>query len=561
MTESAFKKSDDFIRSEVADDLINGGLQQVHTRFPPEPNGYLHIGHAMAINLNFKIAEENEGMCNLRFDDTNPIKEDQEYVEAIKQDIQWLGFNWDHNPLFASDYFDVLYSYAVDLIKSGDAYVDSLSQEDIQLFRGTLQKRGKDSPYRNRSIDENLDLFEAMKNGDYDEGTHVLRAKIDMSAGNINLRDPVMYRILSIKHHRTGFKWSVYPTYDFAHGQSDSIEGISHSICTLEFEGHRPLYDWFQGKLAIKKSKQMEFAGLQLSHTILSKRMLSQLVDSGCVSGWDDPRMPTLAGLRRLGVPPESILNFCDRLGVTKNDSVNEIEMLEHSIRQNLNLNAPRVMAVLNPLKVVIINYPDNGSEYIEAVNNPEDESMGSRKIPFSRVIFIERDDFMEDPPRKFFRLAPGREVRLRYAFFIRCVEVIKDDRGEIVELRCTYDPDTLGGSAPDGRKVRATLHWVSEMDAFKAEVRLYDRLFAVTNPGIGATFEELKMDLNQNSLEIVSEALLESSLIDALPGTNFQFERQGYFCVDSKDSIPEKLVFNRTCTLRDSWGKIKKKA
>ena len=559
MTESSFKRSEDFIRSAVANDLSTGDIKQVQTRFPPEPNGYLHIGHAMAINLNFNIAEEYGGKCNLRFDDTNPIKEDQEYIESIKEDIKWLGFRWDKDPRFASDYFEILYSYAINLIKSGNAYVDSLSQEDIQIFRGTLQEPGKDSPYRERSVNENLDLFESMKNGEFSEGSHVLRAKIDMSAANMNLRDPVMYRILSIKHHRTGSNWSVYPTYDFAHGQSDSIEGISHSICTLEFEDHKPLYDWFQEKLAINKSKQMEFAGMKLSHTVLSKRKLNLLVQNGSVSGWDDPRMPTLAGLRRLGVPPEAILNFCDRIGITKKDSVNEIEMLEHSIRQNLNLNAPRFMAVLNPLKVVITNYPDQESEHIEAVNNPEDQSMGSRKIPFSKTIFIEREDFMEDPPRKFFRLAPGREVRLRYAYFIRCVDVIKDSNGEIIELHCTYDPETLGGSAPDGRKVRATLHWVSEIDAFKAEVRLYDRLFAVTNPGIGNTFEELKMDLNQYSLQVRPEALLESSLMSARSGTNFQFERQGYFCVDSKDSNSEKLVFNRTCTLRDSWGKINK--
>jgi len=560
MTVDDSDRPSDFIREIIKEDLRTGKYGgRVHTRFPPEPNGYLHIGHAKSICLNFGIAKEFGGLCNLRFDDTNPIKEEADYVEAIKEDVRWLGFDWGDREYYASDYFEQLYEWAVELIKKGKAYVDSLSPEEIKEYRGSFGKPGKESPYRNRSVEENLDLFERMRAGEFKEGEHVLRAKIDMSSGNMNLRDPVMYRIIHATHHRTGDKWCIYPTYDWAHGQCDSIEGITHSICTLEFEDHRPLYDWFLDQLEIYHPQQIEFARLNLSYTVLSKRRLVQLVEGGYVNGWDDPRMPTIAGMRRRGYTPEAIRNFCERIGVSRNESLVDIALLEHCVREDLNKRAPRVFGVLRPLKVVLVNYPEDLVEEMECINSPEDPSMGTRKVPFSRVLYIERDDFREDPPPKWFRLAPGREVRLRYAYYITCVDVVKDENGEVVELHCTYDPETRGGWAPDGRKVRGTLHWVSAAHSLEAEVRLYDRLFLKPNPLDVEEGEDFTANLNPNSLEILTSCRVEPSLKGAAPGSRYQFERQGYFCVDP-DSTGEKLVFNLTVPLRDTWAKIEKK-
>jgi glutaminyl-tRNA synthetase len=551
----------DFIRTIINEDLRTNKYQgRVHTRFPPEPNGYLHIGHAKSICLNFGIAAEYGGLCNLRFDDTNPTKEEEEYVESIEEDVRWLGFDWEDRLFYASDYFDQMYDYAVQLIKAGKAYVDDLSADVVREYRGTFIDPGKESPHRSRSVEENLDLFERMRAGEFENGSRVLRAKIDMASPNLNLRDPAMYRILHAEHHRTGSRWCVYPMYDWAHGLEDSIEGITHSICTLEFEAHRPLYDWFLDELGVYHPQQIEFARLNLTYTVMSKRKLLHLVEQGHVSGWDDPRLPTVSGLRRRGYTPESIRNFCERIGVAKTDSTIDIALLEHCIREDLNKRAPRVMAVLRPLRVVIDNYPEGQTEEVDAVNNPEDPDMGTRKVPFSRVLYIEQDDFREDPPPKFFRLAPGREVRLRYAYFITCVGVVKDEHtGEVVELRCTYDPASRGGNSPDGRKVKGTIHWVSAAHALGVEVRLYDRLFTAEDPGEvrdGAGFESV---LNPDSLEIVT-GYIEPSLVGAAPGSRYQFERLGYFCVDSKDSSAERMVFNRTVTLRDSWAKIEKK-
>lgn len=554
--------STDFVRNIVAEDLRTNKYDgRVHTRFPPEPNGYLHIGHAKSICLNFGIAVENEGgLCNLRFDDTNPSKEDVEYVESIKSDIRWLGFDWGGRPLYASDYFEQLYDCAVRLIRIGKAYVCDLNAEGIREYRGTLTTPGRDSPYRSRSVEESLDLFHRMREGEFEDGSRVLRATIDMASPNLNMRDPVIYRILRASHHRTGDKWCIYPMYDFAHGLSDSIERITHSICTLEFENHRPLYDWFLDELNVYHPRQIEFARLNLAYTMLSKRRLVELVEGGYVSGWDDPRMPTIAGLRRRGYTPEAIRNFCRRISVNKYDSTVDIALLEHCIREDLNKRAPRVMGVLRPLRVVIDNYPQDHSEELEAVNNPEDPGMGTRKVPFSRVLYIEREDFREDPPKKFFRLAPGREVRLRYAYFITCVGVVKDERtGEVAELHCTYDPRTRGGDSPDGRKVKATLHWVSAAHSLPAELRLYDYLFIKEDPDDVANGADFKSNLNPNSLETLTSCRVEPSLAAAVPGSRHQFERQGYFCVDPVDSSDKALVFNRTVSLRDSWAKIAK--
>ncbi len=550
----------DFIRNIINQDLKNnkyGG--RVHTRFPPEPNGYLHIGHAKSICLNFGIAAQYGGLCNLRFDDTNPTKEEGEYVESIIEDVRWLGFDWEDRLFYASNYFDRMYDYAVQLIKAGKAYVDDLSADEIRGYRGTLIDPGKESPHRNRSVEENLDLFQRMRAGEFEDGSRVLRAKIDMASPNLNLRDPAMYRILHAEHHRTGNKWCIYPMYDWAHGLEDSIEGITHSICTLEFEDHRPLYDWFLDQLGVYHPQQIEFARLNLTYTVLSKRKLLQLVEQGHVSGWGDPRMPTVSGLRRRGYTPESIRSFCERIGVAKTDSIIDVALLEHCIREDLNKRAPRVMAVLRPLRVVIDNYPEDQTEEVDAVNNPEDPGMGTRKVPFSRVLYIEQDDFREEPPEKFFRLAPGREVRLRYAYLVTCVGVVKDEQtGEVVELHCTYDPETRGGTTPDGRKVKGTIHWVSAAHALEAEVRLYDRLFTMENPGDvrGADFGSV---LNPDSLETLT-GYVEPSLAGVSPGSRYQFERLGYFCVDSRDSSAERMAFNRTVTLRDTWAKIEKK-
>jgi glutaminyl-tRNA synthetase len=553
-------ESTDFIREIIKEDLRTGRFDgRVHTRFPPEPNGYLHIGHAKSICLNFGVAQEFGGLCNLRFDDTNPSKEEVEYVKSIEEDVAWLGYDWGDREYFASDYFDQLYEYACQLIKLGKAYVCDLSAEEMRAYRGTLTEPGKESPYRNRSIEENLDLFERMRAGEFPDGSRTLRAKIDMSSGNLNMRDPVIYRIMRAHHHRTGDEWCIYPMYDFAHSLSDSIERITHSLCTLEFEDHRPLYEWFQEQLGVYRSQQIEFARLNLNYTVLSKRKLLKLVEGGYVSGWDDPRMPTLSGLRRRGYTPEAIRDFCDRIGVAKTNSVVDVALLEHCVRQDLNKRAPRVMGVLDPLRVVIENYPEGQVEEMEAVNNPEDESMGTRLVPFSRVLYIERDDFREDPPRKYFRLAPGREVRLRYAYFIRCEDVIKDENGQVVELRCTYDPETRGGYAPDGRKVRGTIHWVSAEHALDAEVRLYDRLFVKENPAETDGDADFTVNLNPASLEVLPSCKVEPSLANAAPGSIYQFERKGYFCVDTGDSSPERLVFNRTVSLRDTWAKIEK--
>jgi len=549
-----------FIRNIIAEDLKKNKNQgRVHTRFPPEPNGYLHIGHAKAICLNFGLAAEFGGLCNLRFDDTNPTREDVEYVESIKSDIRWLGFDWGEREYYASDYFERLYRYAVQMVQAGRAYVCDLSPDEIREYRGTLTEPGRDSPYRMRSVEENLDLFERMRSGEFPDGSRTLRAKVDMRSPNLNMRDPVMYRILRARHHRTGDQWRLYPTYDFAHGQSDSIEGITHSICTLEFEDHRPLYDWFLDALNIHHPQQIEFARLNLTYTVMSKRKLLELVEQGRVAGWDDPRMPTIAGLRRRGYTPEAIRSFCERIGVAKRSSTVDIAMLEHCLREDLNRSAPRVMAVLRPLRVVLDNYPEERVEELEAVNNPEDPGMGTRKVPFSRVLYIEQEDFREDPPKQFFRLAPGREVRLRYAYIIKCVDVVKDpETGAVTELRCTYDPETKSGSAQSNRKVKATLHWVSAAHALEAEVRSYGHLFSKENPEDVEEGADWTANLNPNSLETLTSCRVEPSLKGATPGNRYQFERLGYFCVDT-DSSNGRMVFNRTVTLRDTWAKIEK--
>ena len=561
MTTPQTSSPSDFIRNIINKDVKNnkyGG--RVHTRFPPEPNGYLHIGHAKSICLNFSIAAQYEGLCNLRFDDTNPTKEEDEYVKAIIVDVHWLGFDWEDRLYYASDYFDQMYNYAVQLIQASMAYVDDLSADEIREYRGTLTEPGRESPHRNRSVEENLDLFERMRAGEFDNGSRVLRAKINMASPNLNMRDPVIYRILHAEHHRTGNKWCIYPMYDWAHGLEDSIEDITHSICTLEFEDHRPLYDWFLDQLGIYHPQQIEFARLDLTYTIMSKRKLLQLVEQGHVNGWDDPRMPTISGLRRRGYTPEAIRDFCDRVGVAKTDSVIDIALLEHCIREDLNKRAPRVMCVMRPLRVVIDNYPEDQTEYLDAVNNPEDPNMGIRKVPFSRVLYIEQDDFRENPPNKFFRLAPDREVRLRYAYLITCVSVVKDDvTGEIIELHCTCDMASRGGNPPDGRKVKGTIHWVSIAHALETEVRIYDRLFSVENPADIMNNADFQGASNTKSLETLA-GYIEPSVSGATPESRYQFERLGYFCVDSKDSSTERMIFNRTISLRDSWAKIEKR-
>ncbi len=565
MSDNEIKSPSNFIKQKIKDDIeknINEG--RVHTRFPPEPNGYLHIGHAKSICLNFGVASEFNGLCNLRFDDTNPSREEEEYVNAIIEDVKWLGFDWGERKHYASDYFDRLYDYAVQLIKDGKAFVCDLTPDEMREHRGTLTEPGKESPYRDRTVEENLELFEKMKAGEFDDGSRTLRAKIDMSSGNINMRDPVIYRIQRATHHMTGDKWCIYPMYDFTHCISDSIESITHSLCTLEFEDHRPLYDWFLDELNVFHPQQIEFARLNLSYMVMSKRKLLMLFHDGDVKGWDDPRMPTISGLRRRGYTPVSIRNFCDRIGVAKAESTVDIAMLEFCIREDLNKHAPRVMAVLNPLKVVITNYPDDKADELDAINNPEDPNAGTRKVPFSKVLYIERDDFMEDPPKKFFRLAPGREVRLRYAYFVTCIDIVKDSNGEITEIHCTYDPETRGGNAPDGpacrtgrRKVKATIHWVSAEHAVEGEVRLYNHLFIKENPEAGG--DDFKSNMNPDSLEVLPACYMEPSLKDVQPGSRYQFERLGYFCVDP-DSTAEKPVFNRTVTLRDTWAKLQKK-
>jgi glutaminyl-tRNA synthetase len=547
----------DFIREIIRADLASGKHAGVVTRFPPEPNGYLHIGHTKSILLNFGIAQEFGGRCHLRFDDTNPVKEELEYIESIKEDVRWLGCDWGANLYHASDYFEQLYDWAEELVRTGKAYVDDLSADEIRAHRGTLKEPGTPSPYRDRGVDENLTLLRAMRNGEFSDGAKVLRARIDMAAGNVNMRDPVLYRIVRAMHPRTGDTWCIYPTYDYAHGQSDAIEHITHSLCTLEFEDHRPLYEWLVENLPVpSKPRQIEFARLNLNFTVLSKRKLLRLVNGGHVNGWDDPRMPTISGIRRRGYPPQAIHDFVHRVGVAKRNSVVDLALLEHCVRTDLNRSAERRMGVLRPLKVVIENYPEGETEELEAINNPEDSAAGTRRVPFGREIYIERDDFMEDPPKKFFRLAPGREVRLRYAYFITCREVVKDANGEIVELRCTYDPETRGGDSPDGRKVKATLHWVSASKAVKAEVRLYDHLFNRADPGADGDFLD---DINQDSLEVLDHALLEPSIAGFESGGRFQLERLGYFCVDT-DSTAERPVLNRTVTLRDTWAKVRAK-
>ena len=552
-------RASNFIRDIVIDDLkTNKFGGRVQTRFPPEPNGYLHIGHAKSTYLNFGLAAEFGGKTNLRFDDTNPEKEETEYVESIIKDVRWLGWEWD-GLYYASDYFDQLYAWAVQLIKAGNAYVCDLTAEEIRQYRGTLTEPGKDSPYRNRSVAENLDLFERMRQGEFPDGSHTLRAKIDMASPNLNLRDPIMYRILHATHHRTGDKWCIYPMYDFAHGQSDSIEHITHSICTLEFEDHRPLYNWFIEQLGIFPSQQIEFDRLNLTYTLLSKRRLLQLVHEGHVRGWDDPRMPTISGIRRRGYTPEALRNFCAAIGASKTNGIIELAMLEHFVREDLNLRVLRVMGVLRPLKVVIENYPDGQVEELEVINNPEDPSAGTRMVPFSRELYIEQDDFREDPPKKFFRLSPGTEVRLRGGYFIKCTGVTKDAEGNVVEVRCTYDPATRSGNAPDNRKVKATIHWVSAEHALDCEVRVYENLFTKENPGDAPEGEDFRANLNPDSLEVIEHARLEPSVKGAPPETRYQFERLGYFCVD-QDSRVEKMVFNRTVALRDTWAKIEKR-
>jgi glutaminyl-tRNA synthetase len=550
-----------FIRNIVTEDLKQGKNQgRVHTRFPPEPNGYLHIGHAKSICLNFGLAAEFGGLCNLRLDDTNPSKEAIEYVESIREDVRWLGFDWGEREYYASDYFDRLYQFALQIIKAGKAYVCDLNADQLREYRGTLTEPGRNSPFRDRSNEENLNLFGRMKAGEFPDGARTLRAKIDMAAPNLNMRDPVMYRILHAMHHRTGSQWCIYPTYDFAHGQSDSMEGITHSICTLEFEDHRPLYDWFLDQLGVHHPQQIEFARLNLSQTVLSKRKLLQLVQQGHVTGWDDPRMPTLAGFRRRGYTPEAIRTFCERIGVAKRNSIVDIAMLEHCLREDLNKRVSRVMAVLRPIRVVLENYPSGQVEELEAVNNPEDPSKGTRRVPFSRVIYIEQDDFREEPPKGFFRLSPGREVRLRYAYIIKCMDVIRDpETGEIMELRCTYDPETKSGSSQSNRKVKATIHWVSAAHAMEAEVRLYDHLFSKEDPNDVPEGADWLINVNPRSLEVLTACRVEPALADAKPGQRYQFERLGYFCVDSVDSTKSKPVFNRTVSLRDSWANVQK--
>jgi len=549
-----------FIRDIIDADMASAKHEgRVHTRFPPEPNGYLHIGHAKSICLNFGIAAQYGGLCNLRYDDTNPIKEEEEYVRSIQEDVKWLGFDWGNRLFYASDYFGTLHAYAVQLIKSGKAYVCDLSADEIRVTRGTLTEPGKESPYRNRGVEENLELFERMKAGEFPDGSRVLRAKIDMSSGNLNMRDPVMYRILKVPHHRTSDAWCIYPTYDFAHGQSDSIEGITHSICTLEFEDHRPLYDWYLNELGIHHPRQIEFARLYLTYTVLSKRKLLELVEDGVVEGWDDPRMPTISGLRRRGYTPVSIRNFCETIGVAKRDSVVDIALLEHCVREDLNKCAPRFMAVLRPLRVVIENYPEERAEEFDALNNPEDPGAGTRKVRFTRVLYVERDDFREHPPEKFYRLAPGREVRLRYSYCIKCVGMVKDERtGEVTELRCTYDPETKGDRTPDGRRVRGTIHWLSASHALDAEVRLYDHLFNRPYPEDIEETADWKSNLNPNSLEVLTSCKVEPQLAGVEAGFRSQFERLGYFCAD-RSTAPGRPVFNRTVTLRDAWAKIEK--
>jgi glutaminyl-tRNA synthetase len=560
MSAPSESRPSNFIRDAVIEDLKTKkyGDAVIQTRFPPEPNGSLHIGHAKSICLNFNLANEFGGKTNLRFDDTNPEKEEQEYVDSIIKDVRWLGFEWD-GLYYASDYFDQLYEWAVKLINDGKAYVDDLSAEEIRKYRGTLTEPGKESPHRNRTAKENLDLFDRMRKGEFPDGSRVLRAKIDMASPNLNMRDPVMYRILHADHHRTGGKWCIYPMYDFAHGESDSIEHVTHSICTLEFEDHRPLYNWFIQQLGIFPSQQMEFDRLNLTYTLLSKRKLLKLVQEKYVSGWDDPRMPTLSGIRRRGYTAQSIRNFCAAIGISKTNGTLELAMLEHFVREDLNKNAPRVMAVLRPLKVVIDNYPEVEVDEVDAVNNPEDESAGKRKVPFSKVLYIEQDDFREDPPKQYYRLSPGREVRLRYGYFITAKTLVKNDRGEVVEVHCTYDPATRGGNAPDGRKVKSTIHWVSAAHAIDAEVRLYDKLFTVEDPNQVEEGQDFTANLNPNSLEVITQAKLEPSLANAPVEGRYQFERLGYFCVDP-DSKPGHLVFNRTVALKDTWAKVEKK-
>jgi len=554
--EDRSESSVDFIREAIKEDLREGKFDHVHTRFPPEPNAYLHIGHAKAVWIDYGIACDFGGLFNLRFDDTNPVKEDQEFVDGIIEDVRWLGAKWDTRLFFASDYFDQMYAWAVDLIQKGKAYVCDLSAEEMSRTRGTLTEPGTDSPYRNRSVDENLDLFQRMRAGEFPDGARTLRAKIDMASGNLNMRDPVMYRILHAPHHRQGDKWCIYPMYDWAHGLEDSIEGVTHSLCSLEYENHRPLYDWFLDQLGIYHPRQIEFARLNLPHTVMSKRRFIELVNGGYVDGFDDPRLPTLAGLRRRGYTPEAIHELCvNRTGITKNDSPIEMAVVEDCVREDLNKRAQRVMAVMKPLKVVLTNYPEGQTEELDVINNPEDPDAGKRKVPFGRELYIEHEDFREEPPPKYFRLAPGREVRLRNAYFIKCVDVIKDENGEVVELHCTYDPETRGGDAPDGRKVKATLHWVAAKHAVVAEARLYNHLFLTADPDDVEEGKDYFSNLNPNSLE-VTKCHVEPSVIGATPGTRYQFERQGYFCVD-RDSTPDKLVFNRTVTLRDSWAKI----
>ena len=551
----------DFIRATIIRDNETGKYGgKVHTRFPPEPNGYLHIGHAKAFHLDFGAAEEFGGLCNLRFDDTNPTKEETEYVDAIQDDIHWMGYDWGDRLFYASDYFQRLYEYAVELVKGGKAYVCDLPAEEMREYRGTLTEPGRESPYRERSVEENLDLFERMRRGEFPDGSRTLRAKIDMAAPNINMRDPVIYRILHANHHRTGADWCIYPMYDFTHCLSDSIEGITHSLCSIEFEDHRPLYDWFLDELGVHHPQQIEFARLNLTYTVMSKRRLRQLVEERYVSGWDDPRMPTLCAMRRRGYTPQAIKAFLDRIGMAKADSIVDIKLLEHCVREDLNKHSPRVMGVLRPLKVVIENYPEGQTEELKAVNNPEDPGAGTRKVPFSRTIYIEKEDFMEEPPKKFYRLAPDREVRLRYAYFIRCIDTLKDpDTGEVTELRCTYDPETRGGDAPDGRKVKATLHWVSADNALDAEVRLYHNLFTKENPMDVEEGKDFKDYIKRDSLEVLTGCKVEPGLKNARPGDRYQFERMGYFCLDGVDSAPGRLVFVRTVTLRDQWAKIKR--
>ncbi len=560
-TETVEPTQSNFVRDIIIEDLkTNKYGGRVHTRFPPEPNGYLHIGHAKSIHLNFGLAAEFGGQCNLRFDDTNPEKEETEYVDSIIEDAHWLGGDWGDRMFYASDYFDQLYEWAVQLIKEGKAYVCDLTAEEVRQQRGTLTEPGRESPYRNRTVEENLELFERMKAGEFPDGGRTLRAKIDMASPNLNMRDPIMYRILHAEHHRTGDKWCIYPMYDFAHGESDSIEKITHSICTLEFEDHRPLYDWYVEQLGIYHPQQIEFDRLNLTYTLLSKRKLLQLVQRALVNGWDDPRMPTISGMRRRGYTPEAIRNFCGRIGVSKTNGTTELSLLEYFLREDLNKRALRVMGVLRPLKVVIDNYPEGQVEEMDSVNNPEDASMGTRKVPFSRVLYIEQDDFRENPPKQYYRLSPGREVRLRYAYFITCTGVVKNDAGEIVEIHCTYDPATRGGNAPDNRKVKSTIHWVSAEHAIDAEVRLYDNLFTKEDPNEVDEGQDFTANLNPNSLETITHAKLEPSLAGAKPSDRYQFERLGYFCADL-DSTPEKPVFNRTVALRDTWAKIEKKS